>query len=126
MICLSSGGIWILGTTALKLDIETEFSLLGPVLAGLYGPLRATVGRLVGQYSDSNRVSQSLQTLSRESKKLKLYESREGRERIYFAISRRGEDWLSICESLWKIDSVFGSKGRDKTLRRGGGELTHL
>ena len=45
------------------------------------------VGKLVGQYSDSNRVSQSLQTLSRESKKLKLYESREcERESIWQAL----------------------------------------
>ena len=60
----------------------------------------ATVGRLVGQYSDSHRVSQSLQALSRESKKLKLYESREGRERIYFAIIRRekiGSASVSRC-----------------------------
>ena len=62
----------------------TGYSLLGPGLADLYGPLRATVGKLVGQYSDSNRVSQSLQTLSRESRELKLYKSREGRERTYF------------------------------------------
>ena len=46
---------------ALKLDIGTEYSLLGPGLADLYGPLRATVGKLVGQYSDSGRVSQFLQ-----------------------------------------------------------------
>ena len=64
---------------ALKLDIGIEFSLLGPGLADLYGPFRATVGKLVGHYSDSHRVSQSQQALSRESKKLKLYESREGR-----------------------------------------------
>ena len=63
---------------ALKLDIGTEYSSLGPGLADLYGPLRATVGKLVGQYSDSNRVSRSLQTLSRESTKLKLYKSGGG------------------------------------------------
>ena len=45
---------------ALKLDIGTEHSLLGPGLADLYGPLGATVGKLVGQYSDSGRVSQFL------------------------------------------------------------------
>ena len=64
---------------ALKLDIGIEFSLLGPGLADLYRPFRAKVGKLVGQYSDSHRVSHSQQALSRESKKLKLYESREGR-----------------------------------------------
>ena len=68
-------------TTALKLGIGTEYSSLGPGLADLYGPLRATVGKLVGQYSDSDRMSQSLQSLSRESKKLKLYKPREERER---------------------------------------------
>ena len=114
----------ILGTTALKLDIGTEYSLLGPGLADLYGPLRATVGKLVGQYSDSNRVSQSLQTLSKESKKLKLYESREGERESILQALEGGEDWLNLCESLWKIASVFGSHRGDKTLRRGGGELT--
>ena len=48
------------GTTALKLDIGTEYSSLGPGLADLYGPFGDTVGKLVGQYSDSDRVSQSL------------------------------------------------------------------
>ena len=48
------------GTTALKLDIGTEYSSLGPGLADLYGPFGDTVGKLVGQYSDSGRVSQFL------------------------------------------------------------------
>ena len=49
------------GTTALKLDIGTEYSSLGPGLAYLYGPFGDTVGKLVGQYSDSGRVSRLLQ-----------------------------------------------------------------
>ena len=49
------------GTTALKLDIGTEYSSLGPGLADLYGPFGDTVGKLVGQYSDSGRVSRFLQ-----------------------------------------------------------------
>ena len=45
------------------------------------GPLGVRVGKLVGQHSDSSRVSQLLQTPSRESKKLKLVqEKREKRE----------------------------------------------
>ena len=64
------------GTTAIKLDIGPEYSSLGLGLAYLYGTFGYTVGKLVGQYSDSDRVSQPLQTLSRESKKLKLYQSR--------------------------------------------------
>ena len=51
------------GTTALKLDIGTEYSSLGPGLADLYGPFGDTVGKLVGQYSDSGRVSHSRQSL---------------------------------------------------------------
>ena len=78
------------------------------------------VGKLLGQYSDSNRVSQSLQT----PKKLKLYESREGERESILQVLEGGEDWLNICESLWKIASVFGSHRGDKTLWRGGGELT--
>ena len=50
-----------LGTTALKLDIRPEYSSLGPGLAYLYGPFGDTVGKLVGQYSDSGRVSRLLQ-----------------------------------------------------------------
>ena len=69
------------GTMALKLDIGTEGSSLGPGLAYLYGPFWDTVGKLVGQYSDSDRASRSRQTPSRESKKLKLYQSRGERER---------------------------------------------
>ena len=56
-----------LGTTALKLDIGTEYSSLGLGLADLYRPFRDTVGKLVGQYSDSNRVSHSLQSPARRS-----------------------------------------------------------
>ena len=62
--------------------------LLGPGLAYLYGTFGCTVGKLVGQYSDSDRVSRSLQTPSRESKKLKHYQSRGG-ERENLA----GEQW---------------------------------
>ena len=50
------------GTTTLKLDIGIECSSLGPGLAYLYGPFRDTVGKLVGQYSDSGRVSRFLVT----------------------------------------------------------------
>ena len=48
------------GTTALKLDIGLEYSSLGPGLAYLYGTFGYTVGKLVGPYSDSGRVSQFL------------------------------------------------------------------
>ena len=66
---------------ALKLDIGTEGSSLGPGLADLYGPFGDTVGKLVWQYSDSVRVSHSLQILSREPEELKSHKSREERER---------------------------------------------
>ena len=55
------------GTTALKLDIGTEGSSLGPGLAYLYGPLRDMVGKLVGQYSDSCRVSHSQRSLPKRA-----------------------------------------------------------
>ena len=80
-------------TTALKLDIGTECSSLGPGLAYLYGPFGDTVGKLVGQYSDSDRVSQPLKTPSRESKKLKSTspEKREReRERIWLESIHKG------------------------------------
>ena len=100
--------------------------LLGPGLADLYGPFGDTVGKLVGQYSDSGRGSHPLQILSRESEKPEFHESREGeRGRVQLASSERGGDWLSICELLRMIDSVSASHGGDRTLRRGGGELTH-
>ena len=70
-------------------------------------------------------MSPSLQT-SKESEKLKVHESREGRERerVQPASSEReGGDWLSICEPWWKIDSVSGVHKEDRALRRGGGEL---
>ena len=47
---------------ALKLDIGTEYPSLGPGLADLYEPFGDTVGKLVGQYSDSGRVRRLLQT----------------------------------------------------------------
>ena len=40
-----------------------ECSSLGLGLAYLYGPFGDTVGTLVGQYSDSDRVSHSWQSL---------------------------------------------------------------
>ena len=48
------------GTTALKLDIGLEYSSLRPGLAYLYGTFRYTVGKLIGQYSASGRVSRFL------------------------------------------------------------------
>ena len=39
------------------------------------------VGKLVGQYSDSGRVSHSLQSLSKEPEDLKFRESREKSKR---------------------------------------------
>ena len=115
-----------LGTTALKLDIGTEFSSLGPGLADLYGPLGDTVGKLVGQYSDSDRVSPSLQTPSRESKKLKICNFRDERERESgWKAFVRGEDRLSIREPRCKIGSIFTSHSGGPELRRGGGGLTH-
>ena len=45
------------GTTALKLDIGNEYYYLGLGLADLYRRFRDTVGKLVGQYSDSDRVA---------------------------------------------------------------------
>ena len=45
------------GTTALKLYIGPKHSSLGLGLAYLYGTFGYTVGKLVGQYSDSDRVS---------------------------------------------------------------------
>ena len=51
------------GTTALKLDIGPEYSSLGLGLAYLYGTFGYTVGKLVGQHSDSDRVSQLQQIL---------------------------------------------------------------
>ena len=78
-------------TTALKLDIGIEPSSLGPGLADLYGPLGDMVGKLVGQYSDSDRVSHSLQSPSRKPEKLKSRESREEGERIHSA-SSEGEE----------------------------------
>ena len=79
-------------TTALKLVIGHEYSSLGLGLAYLYGTFRYMFGKLVGQYSDSGRVSHSLHILSGKSEKLKLHESREGRERIHSASSERGGD----------------------------------
>ena len=50
------------------------------------------VGKLVGQYSDSSRVSQLLQTPSRESKKLKLVQEKREEEKIQLpAVSKRRE-----------------------------------
>ena len=69
-------------------------------------------------------MSQSLQTLSRESKKLKPYKSREEREEEResgWKAFIRGEDWLSIREPQGEIGSVFTSQGGDPGLRRGGG-----
>ena len=51
------------GTTALKLDIGPEYSSLGLGLAYLYRTFGYTVGKLVGQHSDSDRVSQLQQIL---------------------------------------------------------------
>ena len=81
-------------------------------------------------------MSPSLQTLSTEPEELQVCKSKEGgnwrvqrgeRERESPAENseREGGDWLSIRESLWKIDSVSGVHGEDRALRRGGGELTH-
>ena len=74
-------------------------------------------------------MSQSLQTPSRESKKLKLYKSREekreGERGSGWKAFVRGEDWLSIREPQCEIGSVFTSQGGDPGLRRGGGGLTH-
>ena len=70
------------------------------------------VGKLVGQYSDSDRVSQSLQTPSRESKKLKLYQSREEREgerESGWKAVVRGEYWLSIRESQCEVGPALMS-----------------
>ena len=78
------------------LGIGLEYLLLGPGLADLYGTFGCTVGKLVGQYSDSNRVSQSLQAPSRESKKLKPVKRRRGRGRIYQQAFFRGEERFSI------------------------------
>ena len=63
---------------------------------------------LVGQYSDSDRVSQSLQTPSRESKTLKFASPGRERERIWL------ESICSIRELRCKIGSVFGSHGGDQ------------
>ena len=76
---------------ALKLDIGIEHSSLGPGLADLYGPLGDTVGKLVGQYSDSDRVSHSLQSLSRKPEELKSRKSREEGGRSHSA-SSEGEE----------------------------------
>ena len=81
---------------------------LGPGLADLYGPLGDTVGKLVGQYSDSDRVSHSLQSPSRKPEKQRSRESREEGERIHSA-SSEGEEIGSAPvgrESLRKINSV--------------------
>ena len=58
------------GTTALKLGIGLEHSSLGPGLAYLYGTFGRTVGKLVGQYSDSERVSQMWQSLPKGGRRL--------------------------------------------------------
>ena len=79
------------GTTALKLDIGPEHSSLGPGLAYLYGTFGYTVGKLVGQYSDSGRVSHSLQSLSGKPENLKSRESREERGRSH-STSSEGEE----------------------------------
>ena len=68
--------------------------LLGPGLADLYGPFGDTVGKLVGQYSDSGRVSHSLQSLSRKPEDLKPRESREERGRSH-STSSEGEEIVS-------------------------------
>ena len=81
------------GTTALKLDIGNEYYYLGLGLADLYRRFRDTVGKLVGQYSDSDRVSQPLKTPSRESKKLKstsLEKRERERERIWLESIHKG------------------------------------
>ena len=86
------------------------------------------VGKLVGQFSDSDRVSQSLQTPSRESKKLKLYQSRGergGERESGWRVVVRGEYWLSICEPQCEVGKVFASQCGDPGLRRGGEGLTH-
>ena len=84
------------------------------------------VGKLVGQYSDSSRVSRSLQTPSRESKKLKPVQRKRGRERIYqqafirgSASVSQGGSWPGRQEPLWisgaeeerrRIDSPLASQ----------------
>ena len=73
------------GTTAIKLDIGPEYSSLGLGLAYLYRTFGYTVGKLVGQYSDSDRVSQS-RGLRRESLR-KLNITRGERENL------AGEQW---------------------------------
>ena len=75
----------------------------------MYGPFGATVGRLVGQYSDSGRVSQSLQAVEKAKETEALQVQR-----------RRGRNWLA---------SFHGEGGLTQHLRvigerphRGGGE----
>ena len=69
------------GTTALKLDIGPEYSSLGPGLAYLYGPFGDTIGKLVGQYSDTGRVSQFLQPGEDAKEAGEIAEQREESER---------------------------------------------
>ena len=79
--------------------IGLEYSSLGPGLAYLYGTFGYTVGKLVGQYSDSDRVShsqQSLPTGDGESGVLQV----QGGEREGGAVRKpRGEEIGSVSES---------------------------
>ena len=59
--CLHSPGL--VSTTALKAWYRTWASSLGPGLAYLYGTFGCMVGKQVGQYSDSDRVSHLRQSL---------------------------------------------------------------
>ena len=89
-------------TTVLKLDIGPEHSSLGPGLAYLYGTFGYTVGKLVGQYSDSDRVSQLRQSLPKGARGFGVPQVQRGERegRVTHKQARRG-DWLSAWESLW-------------------------
>ena len=69
------------------------------------------VGKLVGQYSDSSRVSQLLQTPSRESKKLKLVQKKRAKEKVNLVASsqqegRRSSASVSRCRSCPEQSSI--------------------
>ena len=85
--------------------------MLGQGLADLYRTFRCTVGKLVGQYSDSSRVSRLLQTPSRESKKLKLVQKKRVKAKVNVVASsqqegRRSSALVSRCGSCPEQSSV--------------------
>ena len=94
---MDPSGLWL----SSLIYVGPEYSSLGPGLAYLYETFGYTVGKLVGQYSDSERVSQLRQILRKGARGSGVLRVRKG-ERVGSVThkqARRG-DWLSVWESL--------------------------